>query len=143
MPYADLEDLGSLGIAAAALEAITDETKLDALAASGELVDSYLRARYALPSDQPGWLVFASWGRDIRRANALLAVYDLMVLRGYAPESEGDEQLRLRYDDTIRWLEGVASQKIHPNVTPKQHQSAGYDAPRLLSNLPRGYEVLP
>lgn len=104
--YATLDDLNRLGIAPAALRGLDDGTKEAALTAASSLADGYLRSQFVLP--------LSSWGDDLRRAVVGIATYDLISHRGYDPERLGNEVLRERYDDAIRWLERVAAGTISP-----------------------------
>lgn len=106
--YATTADLTKLAIPAEALVGIVAADQDAALAAASSLADSYLASRFSLP--------LTKWGDDLRRAVCLIAAYDLMTRRGYNPEG-GDANLRLRYDDAIRWLERVADGRIAPAVT--------------------------
>ncbi len=108
MPYASRADLHALGLPEAALASIPDVEQEAALEAASALADSYLRVRYDLP--------LTSWGRELSRAVALIAAYDLMSRRGYDPTRPGQENLRMRYEDAIRWLEGVAAGRVDPGV---------------------------
>lgn len=119
MPYASRADLHALGLPEAVLASIPDVEQEAALEAASALADSYLRARYDLP--------LASWGRGLTRAVALIAAYDLMSRRGYDPTRPGQENVRMRYEDAIRWLEGVAAGKVDPGVedaTPEVSSTA-------------------
>lgn len=119
MPYASMADLRALGLPEAVLASIPEAEQEAALEAASALADSYLRARYDLP--------LAAWGRGLTRAVALIAAYDLMSRRGYDPTRPGQENLRMRYEDAIRWLEGVAAGKVDPGVvdaTPEISSSA-------------------
>ncbi|UZX16554.1 DUF1320 domain-containing protein [Thermus sp. PS18] len=108
MPYASRTDLHALGLPEAVLASIPEAEQEAALEAASALADSYLRTRYDLP--------LASWGRGLTRAVALIAAYDLMSRRGYDPTRPGQENLRMRYEDAIRWLEGVAAGRVDPGV---------------------------
>lgn len=99
--YATAADLASLGLPATALANIPIATQNDLLLHAGGLMDSYLRAQYSLPLVQP-------YPDEIVRCNVILASYDLIQFRGYNPD-EYDSNWRLRYEDAIRWLEGIAS----------------------------------
>lgn len=105
MAYATAADLARLALPARALTGILLTDQGAALEAASSLADGYLAARYTLP--------LLAWGDDLRRAVSLIAAYDLMTRRGYSPEG-GDEQLRLRYEDAIRWLEQVSKGTISP-----------------------------
>ena len=129
MPYATRVDLERLALPAAALAGIPAADQDAALEAASDLADSYLRARYTLP--------LVAWEDDLRRAVAAIAAYDLMVRRGFSPTG-ADEQLRLRYEDALRWLERVAAGQLHPQIVdsspvPETTEPIGYTAP------PRGW----
>lgn len=105
--YASVEDLASLGLHVDAQAGIPSANIAAALEAASRLADSYLQSRYRLP--------LTSWGQDLRRCVAILAAYDIMSARGFAPEG-ADEHLRLRAEDATRWLEGVARGSVSPTA---------------------------
>ncbi len=145
MGYCELEDLTLVGIRAEALAPVPPETRQAAIDAAAEFMDGYFRARYALPGKKPGWEVFEDWGQDVVRCNAILAVWDLMVVRGFNPASGADVVLRMRYEDLVGrpgqrgWLDKVSAQEIQPNVTPKQHELSDYDQPKVRTAERRGW----
>jgi len=104
--YATTTDLTRLGLASAALANVASEAQEDALDAASSFADGYLASRFGLP--------LSAWGDDLRSCVARLAAYDLMVTRGYAPEAGRDDQLRLRYEDALRWLRDVAGGVVAP-----------------------------
>ena len=129
MAYATPSDLARLGVAAAALSDVPVPDQEAALDAASRLADSYLARRYRLP--------LVSWGDDLKRAVALIAAYDLIAVRGFAPEG-ADEHLRLRYEDAIRWLEQVAKGEVEAQV----EEAAGTEekgAPVFVGPPPRGW----
>lgn len=97
--YATTSDLYRLALRRTALEGIPQADQERALEAASRLADSYLQARYRLP--------LTAWGDDLRRAVAVIAAYDLLAGRGFAPEGV-DEHIRLRYEDAITWLRDVS-----------------------------------
>lgn len=105
MAYASADNLTLTGMPAAALAKVDAAALPEALAQASEFIDSYIRARYTLP--------LSEWGGDLRRACIIVAVYDLLSLRGYTPQGENDN-FRLRYLDVVKWLEGVRDEEIHP-----------------------------
>lgn len=129
--YAVLADLPKYGVSAVALAPIDPAVQQAAIDAASAVVDSFLRARYKLP--------LSAWGVDITRTTAVLAVYDLLVTRGYNPAAGADINIKLRHDDAMLWLLHVSRQDVHPDVTPTQDQAPGYDAPRVLTNSQRGW----
>ena len=107
--YATLPDLVNLGIAGQAIATITNQARLAAIAAASRLADSYLAARFTLP--------LIAWQQDLTRAVVAIATYDLMSQRGFSPAPGSDENIRLRYEDAIRWLEKIAAGLVTPQVT--------------------------
>jgi phage gp36-like protein len=111
--YATPSDVKLLGIRSDALggtNAVTDAELDEAAEAAGDLMDGYFKAGgIALP--------LTSWGDDIRRADAIIAAYDVISARiGYNPDATGDDPWRKRYEDIIRWLEQIAAGAIVPGV---------------------------
>jgi len=107
--YATLPDLVNLGIAGQAIASITTQARLAAITAASRLADSYLASRFTLP--------LVAWQQDLTRAVVNITTYDLMSQRGFSPAPGSDENIRLRYEDAIRWLEKVASLMVTPQVT--------------------------
>jgi phage gp36-like protein len=105
MTYATPSDLYRLALRAPALNGISSADQNQALEAASRVADSYLQARYQLP--------LAAWDYDLRRAVAIIAAYDLLSGRGFAPEGS-DEHVRLRYEDAIRWLRDVSLGVVTP-----------------------------
>lgn len=105
MAYATPTDLYRLALRQAALSGISSADQTQALEAASRVADSYLQARYQLP--------LAAWDDDLRRAVAIIAAYDLLSGRGFAPEGS-DEHVRLRYEDAISWLRDVSRSVVTP-----------------------------
>ena len=107
--YCTTDDLAVFGVNANATTGIDSGDVQTAIDGASDLIDGYLRAKFTLP--------LVAWGKDLRRACAIIAAYDLMSGRGYNPGDPGDDQLRLRYEDVLRWLRDVASGLVSPDVT--------------------------
>ena len=131
MAYATTTDLTQVGISAEALADIAAGDQEAAIDAASAVVDSYLRSRFTLP--------LTEFGDDLTRATCVLAVYDLLVVRGYNPEAGAADQVRLRYEDVLRWLERVSAGSITPAVTDSSSTGAARAAPRAASNTARGW----
>lgn len=131
MGYCTSSDLPNLGISAVALAPIDSAVQDAACEAASAIADSFLRSRYKLP--------LTAWGVDLTQKTAILAVYDLLVVRGYNPSAGADVNIRLRYDDAMLWFLHISRQEVHPDVTPTQDQAAGYDDPRVMTNDQRGW----
>ena len=104
--YATPDDFASLGIVPAALDGIADAEKQAALNSASSLADGYLGAKFRLPILTPS--------ADLKGVVCRLANYDLLAVRGFNPELGADVVIRDRYQDAVRWLEGVAAGKITP-----------------------------
>lgn len=134
MAYATAADLARLGLSAKALTGIPLADQDAALAAASAVADGYLAARYTLP--------LLAWGDDLKRAVSLIAAYDLMTRRGYSPEG-GDEQLRLRYEDGVKWLEQVGKGAISPvglvESPPSATPAPGDSGPVIAQRPLRGW----
>ena len=119
MAYASADNLKLTGMPAVALAKVDAAALPEALEQASELIDSYIRGRYTLP--------LSNWGGDLRRACIVVAVYDLLSLRGYTPAGE-DDNVRLRYLDVLKWLEGVRDEKIHTaqivDATPDESEES-------------------
>ena len=109
MGYATTDQLYAIGVPAAALADVSVAYVEIGLEAASRFVDSYLRSRYTVP--------LSSYGADITRATCIVAAYDLMVARGYSPDSV-DQELRNRYLDIIKWLEDIRDGDSSPIDAP-------------------------
>lgn len=135
--YCTPADLGVFGVNAQALEDLPiPENEQGPIAAASARIDSYLRAQYVLPLTRVG--------QDIREACAIIAAYRVLSVRGLKPgENPEDANIRLQYEDTIKWLEKIAAGSVSPDVddsdpsTPGAGEQAG--PARVSSNVQRGW----
>lgn len=131
--YANAADIPRFGVRADALSGISTEAQQAALSAASGLIDSYLGARFTLP-------VRAPWPESLRRAAVIVAVYDLLVTRGYGPSVASDEHVRRRYEDVIRWLEHIRDGA--GGLSGVVDSSTGdEDAPVVLSDAALGWPI--
>lgn len=98
--YATTTDLGNLGLLGAALVNMPPAAQTEALQAASAIADSYLQGQYILPITQ--------WGYDLVRVVCIIAAWDLLAARGYNPQSQGDLNIRQRYEDALKWLDEVS-----------------------------------
>ena len=126
---ADLTATGAINSVALVNVPLPEQTA--ACTAASEKADSYLRTRYPLP--------LTSFGQDIVLHCAWIAVYLLMTGRGYSPLQGADDQLQIRYEDAVRWFEGVAKQNVNPDVTFTSPGPPTYQLPQIASQPPRGW----
>jgi phage gp36-like protein len=98
-PYATIDQLinPALGLPIAAVKGMSSSDLEEGLIAATDLADSYLSNRFKLP--------ITAWRKDLSQAVAAIAAYQLLAGRGFNPQpGSPDEQVRLRYEDAIRWL---------------------------------------
>jgi phage gp36-like protein len=102
VPYATSIDLALFGAPRAALDSTSSEEQEQQLAAASALADSYLRLNYTVPIPAP-------LPQALVEAVCRIAAYNLLSVRGYAPEIETN--YRERYEDAMRWLRDVGAGK--------------------------------
>ena len=95
------------------------------------LAEGYLGVRYSLPLANPG--------ADLRRQIVNIAVYDLMSWKGFNPESGRDMNFRVRYEDAIKWLKGVADGNVTPVGIVDSTPIVSEAAPIILADDLRGW----
>lgn len=122
--YCDREQLARYGLPPKALSRFTTEEQDRGLEAASGVVDSYLRARYTLPIQR--------WGLELTRCVAAIAAYDLMTSRGYDPNLAADEQLRLRYEDSLMWLKMVRKNEVDPGIVDSKDPTTPSRPPNML-----------
>ncbi len=130
---ATLSDLATLpGVPAAALASVTDIDKQAALDASSALALGMIGNRFKRP--------LVSWETDLTHAVCKIAVYDLLVARGFNPAAGADVNIRDRRDDAEKWLISVARGEITPAIVGAADQSPGYDSPRIVGQPLQGWQ---
>lgn len=116
MAYASRTDLTAHGLSSAAIGSISTTAQDAALDAASRVADSYLRARYTTP--------VTGYGVDLTRAVCSIAAWDLLSVRGFDPQRGGDEAVRLRAEDALRWLRDVSAGKAHlAGITESESES--------------------
>lgn len=71
-------------------------------------MNTHLRSQNKLP--------FTSWGNDVIRRCCDIALWYMMLYRGFSPEGQ-DVVFRQRYEDALNWLHGVATGMLNPDLT--------------------------
>lgn len=107
--YCTAAELAVFGVRSEALRSISEDDQNSAIDAASDEIDGYLGARYVLP--------LTAWESDLRKQCARLAVYQLMVVRGFNSSRTADEQLVIQQEQAIAWLRGVSNGSIVPRVT--------------------------
>lgn len=132
--YATRDDLENFGGAnAVALQSFADAVVDEALAAASEAADGYMRGRYSLP--------LLAWDNGIRMNVCYIAGYNLITQRGMNPAAGADITWRLRYEDAVKWFEGVQRQAVHPQVTETPVAAPQYQFPQVRTGVSRGWNT--
>lgn len=111
--YAEISDLINYGLPATALGTLTTTQLSAALEQASRKLDTYFAARFGKDG-----VPLLQWDTTVTEATCKVAAYELLTIRGYNPASGADVNLRIRYEDAIRWAEKVQKQQAHPNVVP-------------------------
>jgi phage gp36-like protein len=131
---ATLSDLGSLGLPGQLLAGLPAVQQQQALDSASAKVDSYLGAHFTLP--------LTAYGQDIIEAEVNLASYQLLVARGFNPEAGPDKAIKERYDETVKWLQGIAEGDLVPNVADSSSGGA-VGGPFVATSAQRGWNGTP
>lgn len=131
MAYASRTDLTTHGLSSAAIGSISTTAQDAALDAASRVADSYLRARYTTP--------VTGYGVDLTRAVCSIAAWDLLSVRGFDPQRGGDEAVRLRAEDALRWLRDVSAGKAHLAGITESESESWPEALGVVSDESRGW----
>lgn len=107
-PYISVGEFNDLGIPAAAYAGLAPTVISSAILSASSLADSYLRKRYTLPISTPG--------DDLKAKVADLVQYNLLVVRGFRPDSGNDVIASKRRDDAENWFRDVAKGLVEPDI---------------------------
>lgn len=124
--YASVSDLYVYGAPEKAFGQLTLAMKEAALASASSVVDSFYRARFALP--------LVTWDLPTTEATCRIAAFNLLNIRGYNPAAGSDENILERYKQALAWLEKVQKQQAHPDVVPQPSQLQTYHQPFVQSS---------
>jgi hypothetical protein len=113
-----------------------------------EEADSYLRGRYGNGSGQP--FVILSWGNDVTRHTAYIAIYLLLSGSvGFAPQAGSDTVITQNYYKAVGWPDrpgsgwfpGIQRQNVHPDITPQVAigSNPNADVPQVFTSQQRGW----
>ena len=140
-PYCDRSFLSQVAPQAMLDLATTDQQDQACLTATEE-ADSYMRGRFQMP--------LLSWGTDVKRYTAYIALYQLAQLIGFAPQGNSDRTVTENYYRAVGWPDkagtgwfpGVQRQSIHPDVTPTLASPGNptYDLPQVSTSQARGWQ---
>lgn len=132
MAYAILADLYAYGLPLVAMGSVSTAVQQKCLDGRNDFADDKLRARYRLPLVAP---IPVSLIQNICQITA----WDVLVIRGYNPQSGADVSIRDRADLAFKWFDDVERQRCHPSVTESGTASPGYAAPLIVSRTPQGW----
>lgn len=107
--YCTIAELATFGVRAEAMRGILEPEKQAAIDSASDEIDGYLASRYKLP--------LTAWESDLRRHCACMAVYTLLVTRGFNPDRPGDQVLVDRNEAAIDWLKRISNGTVVPRVT--------------------------
>lgn len=93
--------------------------------------DSYFANRFGVPLPTPS----AETKRRVRH----VAIYDLLVARGIAPDNPGHMLVVNNYQDALRWFEACAKGSATPTLLPDATPSEEEGAPFVTSEPSRGW----
>jgi hypothetical protein len=129
------EDLPRYGIPAPALRDVPLASQADSCLSASTEAEGYLASAYAMP--------MVSWGADLRAHVARMAVYDLMRMIGYDPDSGKDVLIETGRANAIQWLNRIAAGKLRPpgmiDTVPEVLEPEVW----VESGTPRGWGVMP
>jgi phage gp36-like protein len=133
--YATPTDLASYAINPTAFAGISTASQQAQLDAASTVAEGYLSDQYHLP-------IVAPYPIDLKMAVCSIAAFFLMTFRGYQPGG-ADEMIRMRYDDAIKWLSGIAQGMISPGGIIDSTPNTREGGPRVVSgtmgNVVGGY----
>lgn len=133
MSYATTADLESAGLPPGVLSSVDTLVQQQALERASSLASTYLRDRYTLPLAEP-------YDPALVDAVVQIAVWRLMMRRGFSPQSGTDTALRLGYEDAMDFLKRVANGQAQLSVVQASPEA---QEPIVLTSPPRGYTELP
>lgn len=134
--YLTVDELPAYSYNPNATNSFSLDAKRAAIRSASATIDSYLRSKYELPLVQ--------FGEDIKQACAAIAAYRLLVQRGFNPQAPGDANARQVYDDSIAWLNAIASNTgPTPDVTDSSSGATegGQDSPIVITGTQRGWST--
>lgn len=86
-------------------------------------LDGYLSRKFVLP--------LITWQSDLTQKVIDCVAYDVMMTRGFNPDSPSDAHLRMRFEDAQKWAD-----KIPLGTTPMVVDSSGATKPGINATTP-------
>jgi phage gp36-like protein len=134
--YATVAQFRLLAPMAQAFVNMSDAQISATLEDNSRLADGYLMRKFRLP--------LISWQGDLTRKIIDLSAWDLMVTRGYNPETQ-DAVLETRYRLAMKWLEGIPNNTTPMVIDSSGSTEAGTNAltPTVSTAVQRGFSDRP
>lgn len=140
--YANEAEFEELGVGPTLLEddQITTDMVTTNLVAASRTADGYLSDADGFPYTLPLLQV----GLDLKMRVCWIAAWTLLSSVGYSPEAGQDNLYRQRYEDAIKWLEGVRDGDITSVDTigttpPTGDPATAARRPVVISGTSRGF----
>lgn len=127
--YATTADLETAGLPPGVLSSVDTAVQELALEKSSRFADKYLRTQYRLPISAP-------YDPALVDIVVRLAVWRLMVRRGFSPQQGSDTAFRIGYEDAVAELVGIANGQQRLDVV---QSTPAHEEPIVLTSPPRGY----
>lgn len=70
---------------------------------------------------------------ELVEAVCKIAAYNILSVRGLSPTAGADSNMRLRYEDAMRWLNDVRTQRVSPAFVFSPDVSLTHQQPMVLS----------
>lgn len=104
--YCEPSDITTHGIPKPAVANVSMELLSEKCLAASDEAAGYLSSAYQLP--------LVAWDVATRMHVACMATYHLMRPRGFKADSGKDNEIRLGYDDALKWFARIASGGLRP-----------------------------
>lgn len=135
--YADVAYFRENAPSAQSFAATSDAKIQSALARWSRWLDGKLTRKFVLP--------LIEWGDDVRGCVTDMAAYSIMKVRGFNPDLGADINLRVSWDDAVKWANDIPL-----NTTPMVVDSSGGTipgqnnlTPTVTSATQRGFSTRP
>ena len=108
---------------------------------ANEAANSYMRGRFPVDAGA------ISYGTDVKRYTAYIAIYQALQARGMNPSAGADSSIETNYREAVGypdrpgsgWWPAVSRGSITPNIVWTTPPSPTYQLPQVYSSRPRGW----
>ncbi len=135
--YATLAQFRLLAPSAQAFTNTADAVINAALSRRSRWLDGYLIRKFVLP--------LVSWEDDLTGFVIDASAYDIMIVRGFNPDSPSDVALRMRFEDANQWAKSIPLATTPMVVDSSGGTTPGVNntSPTVTSATQRGYSSRP